>query len=89
MGNNWKEWAKAALIRAIKTFAQTLAASISVGAAMSEIDWARALSVAGVSFVLSIATSLAGLPEVEKTETVATSGYATVKNTEPPDEVRG
>lgn len=65
---DWKEWSKAALIRAIKTFAQTAAASITVGAAMSEIDWVRVLSVAGVSFVLSILTSLGGLPEVKRTD---------------------
>jgi uncharacterized membrane protein len=63
---NWKEWAIAALIRAIKTFAQTFVSMIAVGAAFSEIDWLRALSVSGVAFVLSILTSLAGLPEVQK-----------------------
>lgn len=65
---NWKEWMKAAVIRAVKTFAQTFAGSIAVGAAVSEVDWLRALSVSGVAFVLSILTSLTGLPEVEKTE---------------------
>ena len=65
---NWKEWLKAALIRAIKTFAQTAAASITVGAAVEEVHWLRVLSVSGVAFVLSMLTSLAGLPEVEKTE---------------------
>ena len=65
MNWNWKEWAIAALIRAIRTFAQTFAAMIAVGAAFSEIDWLRALSVSGVAFVLSMLTSLAGLPEVE------------------------
>lgn len=63
---DWKEWLKAALIRAIKTFAQTAVASISVGAAISEVDWLRVLSVSGVACVLSMLTSLAGLPEVEK-----------------------
>ena len=63
---NWKEWAVAALIRAVKTFAQTFVSMIAVGAAFSEIDWLRALSVSGVAFVLSMLTSLAGLPEVEK-----------------------
>ena len=62
----WKTWLKAALIRAVKTFAQTAVSMIAVGAAFSEIDWLRALSVSGVSFVLSIMTSLAGLPEVEE-----------------------
>ena len=67
---NWKEWAKAAGIRALKTFAQTFASMIAVGAAISEVDWLRALSVSGVAFVLSILTSLAGLPEVEKVDKI-------------------
>ena len=58
-----KEWLKDALIRAVKTFAQTFASMIAVGAAVSEVDWLRALSVSGVSFVLSMLTSVAGLPE--------------------------
>ena len=62
----WKKWIVAALIRAVKTFAQTFASMIVVGAAFSEIDWLHALSVSGIAFVLSILTSLAGLPEVEK-----------------------
>lgn len=64
---DWKAWVKAAGIRALKTFAQTFASMIAVGAAVSEVDWLRALSVSGVAFVLSILTSLAGLPEVEGT----------------------
>ena len=76
MNWNWKEWAIAALIRSIRTFAQTFAAMIAVGAAFSEIDWLRALSVSGVSFVLSVLTSLTGLPEVEKQ----------LERIEPPDE---
>ena len=63
---NWKEWLKAALIRAVKTFAQTAGASITVGAAMSEVDWLRVASVSGVAFVLSMLTSLGGLPEAER-----------------------
>jgi hypothetical protein len=66
MNWDWKEWALAALVRAIKTFAQTFGAMITVGAAFSEIDWLRALSVSGVAFVLSILTSLGGLPEVKE-----------------------
>ena len=61
----WKTWLKAALIRAVKTFAQTAVSMIAVGAAFSEIDWLRVISVSGVAFVLSMLTSLAGLPEVE------------------------
>ena len=63
---NWKEWALAALIRAIRTFAQTFAGCIAVGAAVEEVQWLRALSVSGVAFVLSILTALGGLPEVAK-----------------------
>ena len=63
---DWKKFLIAALIRAVRTFAQTFASMIAVGAAFSEVDWLRALSVSGVAFVLSILTSLAtGLPEVE------------------------
>jgi len=63
---DWKKFLIAALIRAVRTFAQTFASMIAVGAAFSEIDWLRALSVSGVALVLSILTSLAtGLPEVE------------------------
>ena len=66
---NWKKFLVAALIRAVRTFAQTFVSMIGVGAAFSEVDWLRALSVSGVAFVLSILTSLAtGLPEVEKIE---------------------
>ena len=65
---NWKEWAIAALSRAVKTFFQTFAGFIAVGAAMSEIEWMKALSVSGVAFILSIVTSLGGLPEVKKTD---------------------
>jgi len=67
MKNYWMEWLKAALIRAVKTFAQTSVSMIAVGAAFSEIDWLRVISVSGVAFVLSMLTSLAGLPEVELT----------------------
>ena len=62
---DWKKWLKCALIRAIKTFAQTFVGCVAVGAAVEEVQWLRALSVSGVAFVLSMMTSLAGLPEVE------------------------
>jgi hypothetical protein len=65
MKRDWKKWLLAALIRAVRTFAQTFAGCIAVGAAMNEVEWLRALSVSGVAFVLSILTSLGGLPEVE------------------------
>lgn len=61
---NWKEWLKAALIRAVRTFAQAAIAMITVGQAFTDIDWLNVISVSGVAAVLSILTSLAGLPEV-------------------------
>ena len=64
---DWKKFLLAAMIRAVRTFAQTFVSMIGVGAAFNEVDWLRALSVSGVAFVLSILTSLAtGLPEVEE-----------------------
>ena len=64
MKRDWKKWLLAALIRAVRTFAQTFVGFIAVGAALEEIQWLRALSVSGAAFVLSILTSLAtGLPE--------------------------
>ena len=70
----------AALIRAIRTFAQTFVSMIAVGAAFSEIAWLRVLSVSGVAFVLSIMTSLAtGLPEVEKNPSTSVLNAYTAK----------
>ena len=57
-------WGKAALVRAVKTAAQTAAATIGTTLVMSEINWIIVLSAAGISGLLSILTSLAGLPEV-------------------------
>ena len=68
MNWDWKEWAIAAMIRAIKTFAQTFVGCIAVGAAVDEVQWLRAASVSFVAFVLSIMTSLGGLPEVKQKE---------------------
>ena len=66
MNWDWKEWTIAALVRAIRTFFQTFAGFIAVGAAISDIEWLKGLSVAGCAFILSVVTSLAGLPEVKK-----------------------
>ncbi len=76
MKRDWKKWILAALIRAVRTFAQTFVGFIAVGAALEEVQWLRALSVSGAAFVLSILTSLAtGLPEAEDVVLI-----------EPPDE---
>jgi hypothetical protein len=61
------KWAKAAAVRAIKTFAQTGASLITVGAVISEVNWGMVFSASAVAFVLSILTSIAGLPEVKET----------------------
>lgn len=60
-----KTWFKAAGIRALKTFCQTAVSLIAVGSTMSEVDWMMVSSVSMVSAILSILTSLAGLPEVD------------------------
>lgn len=61
----WIKWAKAAGIRAVKTFAQAVVAGITVGVAINEINWKVLFSVAAVAMIASIFTSIAGLPEVE------------------------
>jgi len=67
MSTYWKKFLIAALIRAVRTFAQTAVSLVAVGSAFSEVDWLRVISVSGVASVLSLLTSLAtGLPEVEK-----------------------
>lgn len=60
----FKKWIKAAGIRALKTFAQTAASLITVGALISEVDWTLVFSSAAVALVYSLLTSIAGLPEV-------------------------
>ena len=65
---NWKTFAVAALVRALRTFAQTFVGFVAVGAALSDIPWLEALSVSAVAAILSILTSIiTGLPEVDGT----------------------
>lgn len=61
-----KTWIKAAGIRAIKTIAQTAVATIGTSAVMSAVDWKMVVSASVLAGVLSVLTSVAGLPEVEK-----------------------
>lgn len=61
---NWKVWFKAAGIRAIKTVAQSAIAMIGTAAVMDEVNWIMVASGAALAGVLSLLTSLAGLPEV-------------------------
>jgi len=62
---NWKEWLRAAAIRAVKTFCQTALSMLTVGQAFIEVNWANVISVSGVAAVISVLTSVAGLPEVD------------------------
>ena len=59
-----KKWWKYAAIRAIKTVAQTAIATIGTGALLAEINWVAVASAAAVAGILSLLTSLAGIPEV-------------------------
>lgn len=60
-----KEWCKAAGIRAIKTMAQAAVAMIGTSVVLSDIDWKLVVSASVVSGILSVLTSIAGLPEVD------------------------
>ena len=60
----WKNWIKAAGVRAIKTVAQTAVATIGTAAALGEVNWIMVGSAAALAGVLSLLTSVAGLPEV-------------------------
>lgn len=62
----WKTWIKAAGIRALKTVAQTAVATIGTTAVMSEVDWLMVGSAALLAGVLSLLTSLTGLPECKE-----------------------
>lgn len=58
-------WIKAAGIRALKTFAQAAASMLTIGQAVTDVNWISVLSVSAVAAVISLLTSLAGLPEVK------------------------
>ena len=64
---NWKRWLKAALIRAVKTMAQTAVALIGTNAiGVTEVDWVAVASASVLAGIVSLLTSVAGLPEVEE-----------------------
>ena len=65
MKENWKTWIKAAGIRAIKTIAQTAVATIGTSAVLGDVNWVSVVSASVLAGVLSLLTSVAGLPEVE------------------------
>ena len=62
---NWKLWIKAAGVRAIKTVAQTAVATIGTSAAMGDVNWLMVGSASLLAGILSLLTSVAGLPEVQ------------------------
>lgn len=64
MTTNLKNWAKAAAVRAVKTVAQAAIAMVGTAAVMGDVNWKMVASAALLSGVLSILTSVAGLPEV-------------------------
>lgn len=64
MKNNWKNWIKAAGVRAVKTVAQTAVATIGTSAAMGDVNWVMVGSASLLAGILSLLTSVAGLPEV-------------------------
>ena len=69
MERNWKKFAIAALVRALRTLCQTAVATIGTTALITEVNWAVVASASGLAAVLSILTSIAtGLPEVEGNE---------------------
>lgn len=72
---DWKAWAKAALIRAIRTFAEAALAYIGTGAVvLGDVNWLAALSAGAFGFVSAVLLALAGLPEVKPPEEAEGNG---------------
>lgn len=65
MSDNAKKWVKAAGVRAVKTVAQTAVATIGTAAAMGDVNWPLVASASALAGVLSLLTSVAGLPELK------------------------
>ena len=66
MSDNAKKWVKAAGVRAVKTVAQTAVATIGTAVAMGDVNWPMVASASALAGVLSLLTSVAGLPELKK-----------------------
>ena len=65
MSDYMEKWLRAAAVRAVKTVAQTAAATIGASAVLSAVDWPVVVSASALAGILSLLTSVAGLPEVE------------------------
>lgn len=63
---NFKDWIKAAGVRAIKTVAQTAVATIGTAVVMGSVDWVMVASASALAGIVSLLTSVAGLPELDK-----------------------
>lgn len=63
---DFKQWCKAAGVRAVKTMAQTFVAMVGTSTVMSDVNWVMIASATVLSGILSVATSIAGLPELEE-----------------------
>ncbi len=71
---DWKEWIKRAGMRAVKTVAQTFVATIGTAAVLGEVNWPIVLSASALAGILSLATSVAGLPELPEPKMQETEG---------------
>lgn len=68
MSNYWKKWLTAAGIRAVKTVAQAAVATIGTSAVLGDVNWIMVASASALAGILSLLTSIAGIPEVKESD---------------------